>query len=1121
MAVVADKRITNPLKSWLAEFLLIRELYNGPSGKPLYNYQVTAQEYDELRTLLTTYSQQAFHFHYEHGWAAGFCLYISECYRREYDDRESGWAWAWPPFEKRLGCNFTPQQRAVLVTTGLEGYWKRPIRQRERGRDLLGSLFAEGGLPWLLVQSDSHGFGRTVRKGLKEYYRAKISGRTITDLLADSEQYLPQTFRTLETRLLLAGIVEQLMYLAEEYALREQEDPAAYLDYIQPMWRKAFPIPLDETNAKGLINDWLKDAGQRRQEHKLEVERLLAFTCTHCIEGKLTDWAIRSEVIIPKEITFPLGEKQLNSLRLEMCFYEGERLLAVAGIVYGSLANGQLSFRTARTHLSLKRRSPQNPITMRLLANGNSIHTFQFTQSVLEYDDLPMVFEARDEEWWFVSSTSCSISDEKVRVYVPAQFHLVSGAAVEIARGPDNQRWLEATDDITLADEQSVITIKLRKQPDPTRMLELQGSYVDYASTPGIVYRGWPRLVLPEGAIGLEDVSAYANGNPVRSAQAGTMAGRIKYRVQNKNGETVLQRRFGILPENFQLSILPASSNQPARLKIKPSTLKIETSDQHLQSIQESSDDTLVIALQPIGPEVPTSFTLKISSTAVADPVLLHLPFPYQGARLIGENGAPLERKELTLDELTGLQIALSTGQNWGLHFTLQMELVSPAQLRVSRYYSVEVDHNPVLLSLFSYRNDMVQMLGAVNNQDAYIRFSVETERILLVLNIRRYIGQVHWLDSTRFVIAGSSPKDILQGARPAAMLLPTPNQPPLLLAGTGDEAEEEEISHISFGADPVMNSSTPWLIYPEGSSAVKFRPTLYCAPEPQLSIGEIDACVLEDGPSLPGAVRTYHPQHHPLVIDKQIAKMAVDFDHNGWQYLADLKLHYSHLPLSTFESWRALARHPEALAASVFRLEIDEVFCARIQDELAVIWECVPLPLWHTLYQRTQNWLTQQGLPDVLQRNILANRRRVLPAIVSGFEYVDNYLETGNTRDLQMVPIEQILPHWYQSLRRTHEANNHWPTELGKVLSLWIQRQDLPEQIKTLSQIEYSAAVAYLPIFMAYVTAGKAQLDELHTDIPYAKYAIKMISDFDRSSWYTCVHAMMVSYLLTLDIQN
>src|SRR5690606_5774682 len=132
-------------KAWLSELLFTRELFQGPTGLPLYSYQVTEEEYLSLCKLLKTNRAYAFNPIHSTYWAACFCLYVAETFRREYDASEGGWKW--DIFEKRISCEFSHIERGKLVEHGLERYWKRPIRQRERGRDLLGSLFAEGGLP--------------------------------------------------------------------------------------------------------------------------------------------------------------------------------------------------------------------------------------------------------------------------------------------------------------------------------------------------------------------------------------------------------------------------------------------------------------------------------------------------------------------------------------------------------------------------------------------------------------------------------------------------------------------------------------------------------------------------------------------------------------------------------------------------------------------------------------------------------------------------------------------------------------------------------------------------------------------------------------------------------------
>ena len=192
---------------------------------------------------------------------ACFCLFVSEQYRRNYNS-----SWSWSGAEAELGISLTPQQHAALTNDGL-AYWKRPIRFRNSGRDWLGSLFTEGGLPWPLVQSESHGFGRAVRRGIKHFYRTEGNRRTTADLMADFEE----AFRPLSAIWRRAGCWQASSTSSciwSSTTPQDLQDPASHLDQQAPGWTDAFPIPLDESNARTLLNDWLRDAGQKRQERK-------------------------------------------------------------------------------------------------------------------------------------------------------------------------------------------------------------------------------------------------------------------------------------------------------------------------------------------------------------------------------------------------------------------------------------------------------------------------------------------------------------------------------------------------------------------------------------------------------------------------------------------------------------------------------------------------------------------------------------------------------------------------------------------------------------------------------------------------------------------------------------
>jgi hypothetical protein len=1094
-------RAASPIKAWLAEFHLVRELYKGPNGKPLYTYQVTSSEIAKLRELLAGSRHNATHPLHGKVWAAGFCLFIAECYRREYDGSQ-GWSWVY--FEKRLGCSFSPQQRSNIVASGLEGYWKRPIRQRERGRDLLGSLFFEGGLPWPLLQRKNNGFGRAVTMGLRHYYRTEGGHLTVSDLIGDYERYLPQSFQNLDTRQLLAGVVEQLMHLVEKYPIKGQADPASYLDASAPGWRSEFPIPLDQENARKLINDWLQDAG--REAGRQERQNASALTCEHRLCGELPDWYMQTELVLPKETTIPVDTDQLSTTRLELGFFEGEKLVAWGGVVYGRLVEDLLKVRFPKTHIPLKRSDLSSTVSMRLLENGHVVYRFPFEASQLDCKKAPWIFDVNDDEWRVAASASCSLAADRVRIRIPNGFTVLEGKTKEIGRDSSGALWVEATDDVNLLGIDERYCIRLRQSVIRSAIPVLTGNFAQWESRPNTVYQGWPRLDIPDNCpYRQEELEQFANGQPLRALDLTNCTGVINYRLKTREGSTILQRGFGVLPKDIRLTLTPAVNGRPARVQVNSAQqLDLWVFDTDVRASRVNTHSGKELYLQHTGATHPATFILEIGVGSDIEPVQLSLPYPYQGARLVDVDGEPSEKQALLLDELLGMRLALFSGHTYDQRFKLKLKLESRSLQRLQRNYTIRVGQQPMMLNLFAYQNDMLQMFSAVDEQDATIQLSLQATEQLIDLTIRRYNGRVEWQDGSRIVISDMAGHQVLRDARVQAMLLSDPKKQPLQL----EELTSEGVGTDCFILNSRMDQDGPWLIYPGEDSSVKFRPCFYpgglCA---DASRGDVK--------SLHRATQLYHPIDNPTIIDDQIAAMARDFDHSGWQYLSDLKSEFSHLPLSTFESWLALSRNPAGLASAVLRLEMDETFCSRIRDELAVVWESIPLPLWVATYENFRTWLGEKGLPAALVNSLLDNRKSVLPEVVSGFEFVNDYLATGATENLTVAPVESVLPVWYQALRRRHFADDNWPTVLGPELRAWIDCNVLPASIKKLSMIGHTDAITYLPIFMAYVTAGEVVLDQLNVDTAHLKFAIRLLSDFDRHGWYTCVHSMMVSYLL------
>ncbi|MBL0039506.1 MAG: hypothetical protein IPP28_00315 [Xanthomonadales bacterium] len=169
---------------WLAQFFFDRRIRE-PSGGALYAYRVSEEEFAELKVVLRTEGRNWRNPGSFKHWAGCYAIYIAESYRRNHDPEQG---WTWEQFDRPLGLEILPTDKGEITLAGLK-YWKRPVRRYERGNDYLGSLFAEGGLPWALLRSPVHGFGRAVRSGILHFYEDNESNRSVAGRMTEFQEY--------------------------------------------------------------------------------------------------------------------------------------------------------------------------------------------------------------------------------------------------------------------------------------------------------------------------------------------------------------------------------------------------------------------------------------------------------------------------------------------------------------------------------------------------------------------------------------------------------------------------------------------------------------------------------------------------------------------------------------------------------------------------------------------------------------------------------------------------------------------------------------------------------------------------------------------------------------------
>jgi len=1095
-------------KEWLNAFLFCRGLFKGATGEPLYSYQVERDEFEALKQLLRNVGLNKHPPrglpHYN---GAAFCLFVAEYYRRQYNHN-----WSWDGAEELIGHNLTPQCTSKLTEQGLS-FWKREPLSNGDSVSYLGSLFAEGGSPWSLINSEQHGFGRSVRRGIAQYYKLNSLGKSLTSLMLEHQHELPKNFRNIRTAKLLSGIVESLIALIENHPLKALEDPAAYLDEHAKGWNKKFPIPLDISNGRRLINDWLRQAEKEREHYvatkKRAEESLSEFTAEHYAALSNEGIQVESEVILPNFVSLSTRDMKLTSTRFEPLIYEGDKLIYRCPVVYGSIDSAQerilLSFKQSR--LLFAREDVGCPLTFKLVSFGTVIFSRYIENSDLDFENYPQVLIEESDKWAIVGSESYSVKESTARVWVPRSCHFSLGEE-EATKIVDNTNGalFEIRTDIVLKDRSGhVYEISLGAE-DLKKQMRLVGHETLWSTLPTTTYYDFPKLKIEDNSsLNVDELRYFLNGNEISNPSPVGVFGKVKFVVADRNGKAILRRTFGVVPHDFKVNTKPSLAGQPAELKII-SNMRCQSYPRITGNSQVASIDEHRYRLTVTEKSEPETLFIDVASENVVDPVTIRLPFPVAGARLISPEGKVTSERTILLSNLLGYRIYLTNDSEQRQHFTICLKVQVRGSVVYQTYDDVYVNDVPIEVSLFGLHREITRLLGNVGDQDAAIQLTVETSQAeLLRLLIQRYDtylvyerGELATKSYLSEYVALNTPLHAINIVDPAQSISPIH---PICSAGT---------STGRYDISDFVDSADTWIFYSGDNVELRIRPFVFNGEA--LVTGTINEGEIT---SLHQACKLYHPVDRPQTIRTQIEAMSFNYSHSGWDYLGILKDKYSHLPLSSFEAWRALSRDSNALALAVFRLELDMSFCERIRDELAVVWEFVPINKWRQAREIFSQSLGKLGIPQSYIDLTIREREEALKDLVFAFEYLNAYLVSGDSNDIRDLPLDYLLETWYQELRRFNYDNQNWPTDLTTELLDFINESDLAPSHRQISRVGFTHAVTYLPIFLAHITAGQLEPASLAVEVSDLKFAISKLSDFSREIWFKPAHAAVTAHLL------
>lgn len=1112
------KNLTNPFKSWLSHFFFNRDPLNPiPNGGPLYTYAVNENEYRELCALFYRKPFLISGSVCQEEWCACYCLAVSETYRREY----SGGEWSWAFFDNVIGTQFdNEQQRYKYLKKGL-AYWRREWKyDAAKNTRYLGTLVAEGGLPLKMLAADDNAIRNIIDYGLKKYQESMETFRPLEEYIAERVYRLAQVFRDTAAVILFADTVRALVKLAERFDLKNKRNLVEYLDQADSGWRSEFPFALDGKQVDAVINRWLGNAADERQ--KLEKQE---FSCRHYV--KEGGWCLHAKIGLPEKFSFPIQNYQGKTV-LQWQIFEGEEPVAQMGAtVFASLSDtgGELTFKLPfGKQLDFVREKPSLPLSVRVFAGGRLLYTKLFGDTGLD-EDAPLVFHsAQDQRWQLFSTNEYTRSkDRDILIHLPDGFRLSENENVSYLGG----QWFKCSDGLTArhADGREIVVV----QANQTEQSILHGRlFYHCQNTDGLpVYRGFPTLLTPPD---LSPTHIKINGE-VQSNICPSYYGTFQVAFY-KGAICLLRRKITVLPEDFSYTWQAASNKDPAILNVNTSEkVFIDVFAKHLDITQIHSRFRFIC--QTEDSNYPSHIILAVGSNPV-QAARLRLPLPFNGAYLYDEKGR-IDDCRLNINQLLGKWIMVYSSASTDMRLVFKLsDNVHGRPISISERLSADGSVQQFFLD--QWKPQLLQLLSCSSSQDAQVEITVchmGSENPLIRLILSRYNGLVMWnnqfyrfgilavTDALRksFVIKRQAEDELTcREAVVNIMRLDAPEK--------GAQRLPESAMRINghYQLSSEQYDEGLWLIYPAPESPVQFRPAIFDNSSEKF----IEPFQHH---SLHIAARAFHPNHNPEAISRIITEMVGNPEHSGWLYFESLKQHFSHLPLSVFETWKALVQQPKALALAVLRLRLDGVFCERMRNELAVVWEWLALQDWFAAISAYKPYIRTKIVAQGLNPDDFPLPENCIPtSVLCHDEILRNHVFKGFLSEIEMIVVEKTLGEifdkkhdsrynrHYNALRQNN--NQRIPETLSDGLQKWLEKQQdvFFNKVRCLSKVPFDRAVVWLPVFTACVKAGNAQPSDI---MPLEMTAAQFADAFYRiyaldAEWFDYVCASLSCYLVS-----
>lgn len=804
---------------------------------------------------------------------------------------------------------------------------------------------------------------------------------------------------------------------------------------------------------------------------------------------------IHAHISLPNELTFAISSEP-STTRFELAVYEGSKEVASLGAAYARLDKAQAIVRPRKSEVRFVRQQNIASLALIARAGGIIVGSIKLDRGEIAVGEVPLTFVRDEDRWLLQGQASCSVRSSDVLIILPTEGRLVS----KHEDCSSDTRALEYPV-LSIKGQQDVIfegneTYRIRTGREQVKYtdLALQGNPLTWLCSPYETFVGIPRVINKFAPAQRVEYERFLSGKNVDKCDLHETMGAHFISIRNEDNETLLRRKIGILPSDFQLEIksgeqanegiIIISTQLPCLYRLKDKTLE--------NGRNKSAYKTEIMIKAEDVP--PASVVLQVTPNLAGNPIDIILPFPTKGCLVLDANGQHL-RNNITINDLLGARAFLFGKNGEPARFRLELRLMSIARLQARYEWRYNAGERPVELNLYSLREHIENLFSLENGIDQVVEMRIDGPGSVLTWKIRRYNYSLNYNYERQVLFSSSMNAHSGKIPSPVIMLLSEPERKPVSITSRMSEG----VPTGEFELSSVIQKNGPWLVVPGKGEEAAFRPYLIRGEPPLQTEFHADQ-------SMQKATQLFDPQSGVNTITLVLDKMASTPSHSGWQFLRSLYEQYGYLPLATFEVWRALVQHPQALAMSLFKFGMSAEYLSRIENEFPVFWEFLSIFEIKGAAERFRVFLTHKGAPAEMQKRLLDKMYQQLGTIFPTYAGdVQKWLSSGAQPHLSLShpTMRGIIKDWYQVLLRDH-SESHWPEYGGAQLCHWIMSQQ-DSVIDIYPDAEYRYAVVWLPVFAAAVACGKTTFASVFGHEPGTLFFLRQVRDFD-SRWFNAI---------------